>query len=648
MWVGAVALVLACSVSARAQTPSGCPEAIAQWAATCPGSDARLERCPGGHAIVAVGPGRLRVDLTRIPADAFVAVGELGASPIGEFASWTDVPRPDRDAFDALVACARERPQALLGSLQARPTARRSEVLGPLGGPLPWRLVLGVLVALGVVVSRVGARELARRAGPALALGAATLVVRRLAVPESYFHQNGQGPLWIEHARGEPSDYGPGYAQVFHWAAGAAADPDGAVFLVQSILAALVPVAAWAIARGLGAPRAASWAVAVAVAASPIHARLAHGESYFATCGVLLVLAAAVLVACVRSDAPLRQSAAGVLAAGLLVAQAALVHPLTWLAAAMVPWVLIVGPGPVRARLRLAALATLGIGVVVLVTAGLDLLAVLRGPLGAQWLAPTQHAEPRTAPSAPVLVGVAAIALAVTTPRLRAVGVAVAVLAATVTVGWSGDLLGKAPPWVHHAYALLHAGPVVAVLAALAREATAWAPQARRSAVSAGTAAAALGLAVAWQAATLDDTLTWPTDAREAALVREWREHLPPRAVVAHLERVEDRIVALPLYASRLDRPLSIDEPPGDLTAAGRDVFVYRSSLCGTEEGRAFCDALETEYVLEPLHTATLPAIPSMPELRYDRAEVRVGLYRLRDRRASTTDDGSRRGRDGE
>ena len=75
---------------------------------------------------------------------------------------------------------------------------------------------------------------------------------------------------------------------------------------------------------------------------------------------------------------------------------------------------------------------------------------------------------------------------------------------------------------------------------------------------------------------------------------------------------------------------------------------MYRSGLCTTDRGRAFCDALEAEYVLEPVEREVLPAVPSMLDLEYDRPEVEVVLYRMRDRRSgSTTHAGSSEGREG-
>ena len=43
----------------------------------------------------------------------------------------------------------------------------------------------------------------------------------------------------------------------------------------------------------------------------------------------------------------------------------------------------------------------------------------------------------------------------------------------------------------------------------------------------------------------------------------------------------------------------------------------------------AFCDALEGQYVLDPVATAVLPAEPSILDLTYDRDEIEVALYRI-------------------
>ncbi len=659
--LGVLAPLCALAPAASAQDVAGCPSELVRWAEACGSAPPRVVECPGGHAIFAVGPGRLRVDVTRRPDGAFVSLPSLGVSPVGEFSDWSEVPAADRAAFDALVRCARERPEALVGSLAATPSPpsgeRPREAASAPSGPLPWKIVLAAAIALLVLVQRFGVRGVAERAAPLLALGAVTMLARVLLVPESYFHQNGHGPSWIAHALGEPSSYGPGYAEVLYWAAIRAADPDGAVFLVQGALAALLPGAAYAIARGAGAPRAAAWAAAILVALGPIGARLARGESYFATTGALLALATATVAACTRPEGGARWNAAGAGAAGLFVAQAALVHPVCWLAGALVPLAALVGPGELRARLRLAAMVTAVIAAVVILVSGMDLYAVLEGPLGAQWLGPARQSDGRIAPPAVKLAVVLALVFAVLAwRRARAEraksethhALPLAALCLVYAVAWRGDLLGAAPAWVHHAYDFLYLGPALAALAALARVLAAQSAARFGEARAGWVGAAALALAVlAWHATTLGAVTTLPTDAREAALMRRWREALPEGAVVVYVERAGRQITTMPLPARGQVR-LGTDGPRPDLTAVGRDVFLYRSSVCSSERGRAYCDALEADYDLEPVRRAVLPAIPSMDELDYDRAEVEVVLYRVVDRRsASTTDDGSSAGREG-
>src|SRR5690606_20419509 len=174
----------------------------------------------------------------------------------GEFGAWVEAPEAYRAALDAVVRCVRARPDPIVDAIGDHPPAPRGTRAGPdeprvhTTLPLPWRALLGALLALAILVRRFGAKGLAERAMPLVALRAVVPLARRLLAPEAYFHQNGQGPLWIAHALGEPSSYGPGYAQLYWLAARGASDPDGAVFFAQSVLCALVPPAGFAIARG--------------------------------------------------------------------------------------------------------------------------------------------------------------------------------------------------------------------------------------------------------------------------------------------------------------------------------------------------------------------------------------------------------------
>lgn len=646
---------LAHSPLASAQHASACRSALEPWASACAagGPPIVVAECPARHVIFAVGPGRLRVDVSRRPERAFVRVGELGLSPVGEIADWRQVPEADRRAFDALVHCASERPEPLLDALAHAPALRGSEgtdAVEPLRAPdgaVPWRVVLAALLAIAAL-------RLRRRAVPSadslalVALCVATLLARRALLPEAYFHQNGQGPYWIAHALGEPSHYGPGYAQVFFWAASTAADPDGAVFWVQSVLCALVPAAVFAIARGVGAPRPVAWSLAIAVALSPMQARLAQSESYFATSGALLALAGASL-ALVQPDASARANLATSGAAGLLIAQASLIHPLSWLAGALVPAIVVVGEGTVKERARLAAIATGTIAAIVIATAGKELLHVLTGPLGVQWLGPGSAARTFVLAEGLVHSGMVALAagvIAVCSRRFRRAASATLVLSLIAAVSVAANMVRGSPEWVQDAYHWLYLAPAIGPLAALARELCASVSGTTRGHVTHGLAAGALlGAALAWHAVTSSRATELPTDAREAALMRAWRSELPSGSVVAHLERAGRQMVSLPLYRGRHGQlRLVAEQSPPALAAFGTSVFYYRSSLCSTIRGRAFCESMEADYELEALHTAVLPSIPSMPGLDYDRRNVEVGLYRVK---SSTTDARSSERREG-
>ena len=92
---------------------------------------------------------------------------------------------------------------------------------------------------------------------------------------------------------------------------------------------------------------------------------------------LLLAGAAALLAACGRSAAPGSTTfLAAVLGAGLVVSEAAILHPLCWVPSALLPSVLLVGPGAPRRRARLAAVAAAGIGTTVVATSAATMVAV--------------------------------------------------------------------------------------------------------------------------------------------------------------------------------------------------------------------------------------------------------------------------------
>jgi hypothetical protein len=608
-----------------------------------------------------------RIDVVGEPERGFVAVAGLGASPVGEFSIWAEAPSGVRAGFDAVIACLEADPEPLRRAttefLDPRDTsqsavpASRSEGGPTMEGrrqqpevsaaetaaPVPWLLLLALLsggLASTLMLRRPGAKGHGRDAALLAGLCGTTWLLRRLLIEPAFFHQNGQGPLWIAYALGRESFYGPGYHQLFGHVVAGAADPDGALMGTQALAGALVPALAFVLARGVGAVRGVAFGIAGVVAASPFLGRLAHGESYFAAIFVLLLAAAAVLAVVARPDAGRSAMTAGVVCAGLLVTQAALVHPIGWVPAALLPLCALAGTGPLRARVRLTLVAGAGVAAVVAIFGATQMMEVLQGPLGDQWLSPGREGGTRL-PWLAMGLFVLASGYAVTMSRFREPVLSAVVLMAVVGTAWATNLLGSAPVHVHAAYATLFLGPALAALTAFLVQV----PEGPGRRIAAATL---LGGALVWHAASWPLLSVVPTDAREAALARAWRETVPAGAHVVYLEGAEQQIVYLPLHGIRT-RTFWTNQPPPDLLALGGTTYLYRSGLCSTERGRSWCEALEAAYRLEPVEVATLPAIPSMRGLDYDydREVVDVGLYRVMGPSSETSASKSNTGRDG-
>jgi hypothetical protein len=569
--------------------------------------------------------GGLRVDVAPSNDRAFITVESLGLSPIGRFESWEAVPAERRAGFDALVRCVRADSGPLRAAIErapvtheARPRPPRTEVPA-----VPWRLAL----ALGLVAF------LALRRGRAAWRGAivvvltsgAVLVLRALVVPESYFHQNGQGPFWVSLALGEPSSYGPGYAELFQAAARAVSDdPERGLWIAQAMLASFVPVLVAMLVRATTDRTWLAAACGLAVALSPTLARLARSESYLAMCGALIVIGAAVLATFARADARPRERVVASIAAGLVLAQAARVHPVCWLPCALVPFVVLVGRGEAKERLRTTAWVALIVIGTTLAVSGPALLEVLEGTLGAHWRGELSGRESRFrgVPAWVILVAIVALMSFVIAFSLRAwrrLAIASGVLALTVLVAWGANLLDPTVRGVHAAYASLHLVPVMAALAAMLDEAMLrWQQLDERVA-----ATAVLVVALTMHALTTKDALELSTDAREAALVRAWRSRIPRDAAVLYLARAGQHVMSIPIYDER-----AVSITAGEPIPRAQSHYL-RTSLCSTAAGRPTCEALERDARLVPLETATLPAIPSVGNLPYDRDTVDIALHRV-------------------
>ncbi len=622
------------SQSADAST---CQERVQDWSARC---EARRQirfaatQCPEAGMVLLdlAGDPPLRVEMRRSNATAFRRAGAWGLSPVGDFADWSRVDPRMRERFERVTECVRDGADFDGTAV----TALRSRGDGPRAptalDSVPW-LLLGalacVLAALWPVRRSVAWR---RRALVAVALAAGTLALRALLLPEMFFHQNGQGPFWVAGlVAPQQHFYGPGYRAVFGWLRWLAREPDRAVFLAQGLLAGLAVPAAAFTARRLGATRPLAGALALAVAVDPILGRLSRSESYYGLGATLLFLATALLAAASTQ----RVRSAGfrllVLAAALVVAQHALVHPVGWVAAALCPAAFALGPG--RRRLLRTALAVAVVAAVVAVFAGPSMVASLRSSLGDQWAGGDGRAVALSrlrVAGAWLSYGLPLALVGVALARRKGRAALVVVLGAVTMVGlYFADIASSArviEP-VHQAYLRLYAPVGVALLAAAS------AALSRARAFSRVLAAAVVLLALftswrRWPAWT-----SVPTDAREEAALMRWRRDLPTGRIL-YLERAERRIQTLPFYrGGRVAGPSPIGLRAGefaeDFPGGEGARFYVRTSLCSTREGRAFCERIERRYRMTLLREVTLPAVPSMPYLAYDSPRVGVALYRV-------------------
>jgi hypothetical protein len=215
----------------------------------------------------------------------------------------------------------------------------------------------------------------------ALALGAVAggvFALRWLLLPTAFFHQNGHGASWIAYALSDHpglSAYGPGFAELFGWAARAAgSEPERGVFLLQALLGSLCVPFAWIIARGVGAGPLPAAAFALVVAVDPLLARLAQGNRICRLCGARLRTAAALAQSRL---AALTRICGGGGVCGLFVSQAARIHP--WLdRAGALPFVVVCTPGSLKRRLIMTPWPPRNRSIVA-ATSGGAMLEVLRG-----------------------------------------------------------------------------------------------------------------------------------------------------------------------------------------------------------------------------------------------------------------------------
>ena len=632
--VASLAAALLLAPAARA-----CDDVARAWAARCSAGEGvavQPETCLPELLVVvasAKGGAPLRVEIDRTGRRGFVHAGSAGVSPLGEFADWSKEPAPTRRAFDAVVACAARGLPEVGPEVGSAPSASPSPPPPPPHAPppqqrVPWALGGAVLafLALGATRLRRPSRRALVTAAGLVGLTVLTWLVRRAAFPESFFHPNGQGPLWVGFALGAPTDYGPGFRELFGLVVDGAAEPDRALVAAQSAAAALVPAFAFMAARASGGSRPVAWALALLVALDPVEGRAARTEAYYATIATLLFASAAALAMGTRA-LRVRSFAfvAGVVASGLFAAAAARVHPIAWVAAAAVPLGALAGRGRARRRLPVGIAAGALFTAVLAAVAGPAVLEVLRGRLGHQYgvgmAGDVGHPLALAA-----LGGGALIAVAVLVTRRRSIVARALVLLAIVLAAVGSNHLGPVTPWVERAYFFLLVPAALFGVAVLLTPPP-WAPASRVRLVY----AALVAVAIVADLVPLRTLTARTTDEDEAAFVMRWRATLPRGAVVHYLGSAGVRRVFLPLYEGggrdlRL-MSLTAEHSLPVLSAGGAPIYYYESSLCATPEGRGFCAEIARHASLHEVARAELASGASMPSLDYGAAPVRVALY---------------------
>ena len=629
--------------------------------------------------VVAAGEGstKLEIELSEASNEAFRRVGKFGISPIGDFEDWDAEPAQRRYAFNSLLSCLADTP-SLSNVLELVPEQFRkaneldfktSEYDKHIELRKPW-LLLGAAATMLIAVywgcplrfwwtrlRRMGWSKWVRDAltvrGPIglcvmLSLAAVTFFLRLSLVPLNYFHQIGVGPGYILMAlHGNSLPYGSGYAELFGWISNLNAfEADRNVFLAMAIASSMIPVFGWIIARQSGASCLVAWTIAVLTAVHPLLARLAHSELYMAVQLVLLTAAGAALAWAGRTRTQSVRFWLSVLAAGLLVSQAARVHPTSWVPAATVPFVLIIQPGYIFKRIRRTFLATLGIATTVVATSLAGMLRVYFGELGHNY---------RFARLGVLIVACSGILAITAIRRLMSKSrclpyaslharitmiVAMATVCFAFATSWAG--FQREPLFSDVCYlqtypALLAVG--ITCIGILQRRYRAFCTHPRQKPKWWSAPLVIILLATTTGLWRWELHTTVPTDAQEQAWVATWRGKIPPNSVIAYLmsspHPAGHYTLQLPIFGYNRVKliELVIGDPNTGLSLSRLEpgTYYYRSSLCSTVVGKAICGVIENNSILEPIFEMNLPSIPSVYNAPLGPAPIRVGLYLVKD-----------------
>jgi hypothetical protein len=619
--------------NAHAETLGGCGATMDAWLLACSvetGVTMRTDYCANEVAVVAASADGevVRVELNRAnPQRSFARADRLGVSPIGEFTDWSAAPAGVRRGFEAVQRCATERVPTWVETPEAAVVARYQST------PTPWRSALAALTLLSWLVLVIRAAPRATRL-PEISWGTGATVfvaaLRRVTIEPGFFNQNAHGPGWVQMALCRPSDYGPGYASLFHGAASyAGVWAERGVFAAQECLAALAVGAVYVIARGAAVPRRVAFAVAIAVGIQPLLGRLARSESYFAASLWLLLLAVAALsVSGPRARVRDPRLIGGALIAGVLIAIAGTVHPVAWVPCAFAPVALMLRLGTRRQRLTVALLGTTIIGIVVAVVALPAMLDVMHGSLGRQWGSAGRNTSRMVAIVATMTTPWLATALL---PRRVAAWVFPAAILLMIPIAdhfvnmfGSRSQLPPAEAWrmLFRVTSLAAAVPLIARVSSRARRFT------RAPSVIAALIVL-LGSVVC--ACTWREWTTLPTDALEARTFGPILRSLPPTRTVFFLGSSGMMADDLPLYqectrGSAARASMTAGASPSRIAPGD---YWFHAATCSTKIGRPYCDGIESHLVLRPLLITRLPARQSLEYLPYDRSEVVSALYHV-------------------
>jgi hypothetical protein len=342
-------------------------------------------------------------------------------------------------------------------------------------------------------------------------------------------------------------------------------------------------------------------------------------EAYFTAIAFLCTAASAAMLAALRErEAGDRWCAAAFLvAAGLLLSQAARIHPCAWVLMATVPFVVLAGDvGRWQRRLLMALAAAAISGGVLLVTSANALLDVL-GNIRTG----TVFRPPLPSPWPLVWIALPAAVYLVFAPRRwLALPAGIAVVAMLLT----RHAFDASWIWEQSYFRLYLTLPIIAALACVP---SGWL---RRGWLAVPGATV---LVLAWM------RFGWPviagrtTDHLEYRWVREQLGRLPPECRVVHLAFAGRRMLMLPTYVDPARTAVAMDlrQPRTIEAALAPAVCLYyvHSSLCSTADGRPECDAIERRLTLVPIARASFAGPRELETFGHDSDTIETVIARV-------------------